>query len=184
MIGENLVKEFEANYKWTIVRPTSIWGPWFGRTYRDFFEMIIRGTYFNFSGKMCTKTYGYIGNIVYQIDKILNSDMSNSKTLYVGDYEPIKINEWAIEISKKVNSKVYTVPFFIIKIAALLGNGLNYINIGFPITTFRLKNMTTDNILDLSETRKIAPDTQFSREKGIELTIDWMKKIYNPSLFS
>ncbi|QXV64862.1 NAD(P)-dependent oxidoreductase [Mucilaginibacter sp. 21P] len=35
--GERLVNEIkDANYKWVIIRPTSIWGPWFKIPYVDF----------------------------------------------------------------------------------------------------------------------------------------------------
>lgn len=176
VIGEKIVKSKaeELNYKWAIIRPTSIWGPWFGKNYRSFFEMISKRKYFNFTGKMCEKTYGYVGNIVYQIDSILMSDLSNGRTLYIGDYQPTKIKEWADEIAKIYGVNIPTIPVVIIKILALFGDLLKKMNLNFPINSFRLKNMTTDNIINLEETRKIAPLTIFSRQEGNMLTIEWM----------
>lgn len=31
---------------WCIIRPTSIWGPWFGVPYRNFFDMVMHRMYF------------------------------------------------------------------------------------------------------------------------------------------
>lgn len=180
VLGEKMVRSKNPSFNWVIIRPTSIWGPWFGRTYRDFFEMIIKKRYFNFSGKMCTKTYGFIDNVVYQTDLILFSEDSNGKTLYVGDYEPIKINEWAKEIGSEVGVKVYTVPRFLIRFSAWFGDLLKLFGLRFPMNSFRFSNMTTDNILDLSETQKIAPQTPVSRKEANRITIEWMRKHYKP----
>lgn len=180
MIGEKLVKEYadHLNFNWVIIRPTSIWGPWFGPTYRGFFEMIMKHRYFNFSGKMSNKTYGYIGNSIYQIDSLLKADSSNSKTFYIGDYESTNIKEWAIEIANEINSSLFTVPRFIIEIAAKAGDIFKFLNLRFPMNSFRFKNMTTDNVLPLEETRKIAPLTNFTRTEGNKLTIKWMNDYY------
>lgn len=39
---------------------TSIWGPWFGVPYRNFFDMVMRRMYFHIGHIKCHKTYGYI----------------------------------------------------------------------------------------------------------------------------
>ncbi len=43
--GESLVR-MNARHPWIIVRPTSIWGPWFGAPYQDFFDSLHRGLFF------------------------------------------------------------------------------------------------------------------------------------------
>jgi len=180
VIGEKLIRTSDANsrFEWVIVRPTSIWGPWFGPTYRSFFELILKGKYFNFTGKMSEKTYGYIGNIVYQINQILNSDETPGRTYYLGDYESTKVDEWAREISAEVNKEILTIPRPIVWLAAKIGDILQEIGIKFPMSSFRFKNMTTDNVIPLEETRKIAPLTIFDRNDGNRRTIFWMKTHY------
>ena len=80
MYGESKVKTEEIVWAnkpicdWAILRPTSIWGPWFGVPYRNFFDMVKARRYFHIGHKSCTKTYGYVGNAVYQIDQILKED--------------------------------------------------------------------------------------------------------------
>lgn len=180
MVGEELVRRttLDSGYEWIIVRPTSIWGPWFGPTYRSFFEMILSGKYFNFSGKMSNKTYGYIGNVVYQINQILFSDKTSGRTYYLGDYESTKVNEWAREISAEVNRKVITIPRTLIWVAAKIGDILQRIGLSFPINSFRLHNMTTDNIIPMEDTKAIAPLTIYERAQGNRETIDWMRTYY------
>ena len=43
------------------------------------------------------------------------------------------------------------------------------------MTSFRLGNMTTDNIIDTRATEAIAPNLPVSRREGIITTIEWLK---------
>ena len=162
---------------WAILRPTSIWGPWFEIPYKTFFDMILNKKYFHIGNRSCTKTYGYVENSTYQIGKILFSETKDSskKVFYLGDYEPINIEIWANQIANELNFSIKRIPFFLIKLAASSGDFLKIVKINFPITSFRLKNMTTNNVIDLSNTKTIAPDLPFSRASGIKKTLNWLK---------
>lgn len=178
-IGEQLVKDKSSNYDWVIVRPTSIWGPWFGPTYRRFFEMIMQGRYFNFTGKMSTKTYGYIGNVVYQVDSILYSEETNGNIYHLGDYEPTNIKEWSSEIASELDKKIITVPRILIRGLAKTGDLLQVLNIKFPINSFRFNNMTTDSIKPMDKIKRIVPNLAYTRQEGNRLTIDWIRNQRN-----
>ncbi len=175
---ERIVWDNKPQCDWAIIRPTSIWGPWFGVPYRNFFDMVISRKYFHIGRKSCTKTYGYIGNAVYQIEQILFHETLNEdqKVFYIGDNPPTNIETWANEIAAELNYNIKRVPFWMLKTAAYFGDLLKLFNITFPMTSFRLKNMTTDNIIDLSETYNIAPNPPYSRIDGIRATLQWLKK--------
>lgn len=174
---ERIVWNNKPDCDWAIIRPSSIWGPWFGVPYRNFFDMVISKRYFHIGNKGCTKTYGYVGNAIYQIKSILFADTTdeNNKVFYLGDYEPTNIEEWGNEIANQLGQKIIKMPYWLIKCAALFGDFLKVFGINFPMTSFRLKNMTTDNIINLSNTRKIAPLSPYSRCEGIKNTLDWLK---------
>jgi len=162
---------------WAIIRPTSIWGPWFGVPYKNFFDMVIDKRYFHIGDRGCTKTYGYIGNAVYQIEQILFSETisNNKKVFYIGDYQPTSIENWANEIALELGISIKKVPYFFVKIIAIIGDVLKAFRINFPMTSFRLKNMTTNNKIDLMDTKKIAPKLPFSRLEGVKETLSWIK---------
>ena len=177
VIGEKIVRnESPIDLDWTIVRPSSIWGPGFGKTYRMFFEYIYAGKYFNFSGKMSFKTYGYIGNVVFQIYRIMVSEHSTHQVYYLGDYEQYSIKEWSFEIATILGKDVKTIPSFLAYSLALLGDFLKLIKIEFPMSTFRYANMTTDNILPLENLIEVAPKLPYSRKEANVRTINWMKE--------
>lgn len=175
---ERIVWDNKPQCDWAIIRPTSIWGPWFGVPYRNFFDMVISRKYFHIGRKSCTKTYGYVGNAVYQIEQILFHETLNEdqKVFYIGDNPPTNIEIWANEIAAELNYNIKRVPFWMLKTAAYFGDLLKLFDITFPMTSFRLKNMTTDNIIDLSETYNIAPNPPYSRIDGIKATLQWLKK--------
>lgn len=171
---EKIIREHNPKYSWCIIRPTSIWGPGFGVPYRNFFDMIINRRYVHF-GKETTKTYGYIGNAIYQINAILNTDSSIEKQVfYIGDYEPTNIKIWADEIANEIGIKIPEIPHFLIKSTACFGDFLLKLNIHFPMTNFRLKNMTTKNVVNLENIQELAPDLPYSRIEGIRNTLNWM----------
>jgi nucleoside-diphosphate-sugar epimerase len=175
VITEKNVWANRPHCDWAIIRPTSIWGPWFD-TYKNFFEMIGSRRYFHIGNKLCTKTYGYIDNTVYQIERILLTDTlsDDNKIFYLGDSRPTKIEEWADEIANIFDYKIIRVPYSLIFTAGLIGDLLKKIGISFPMTTFRLHNMTTDNIINLSNTEVIAPELPYSRIQGIMKTLGWL----------
>ena len=162
---------------WAIIRPTSIWGPWFGVPYRNFFDMVLKHRYIHIGHRSCTKTYGYVGNSVYQIEQILFNDTrdENKKVYYIGDNPATNIEEWGNEIATELGFKIKRIPYCLLKIVAHVGDCLKLLSIRFPMTSFRLKNMTTDNIIDLSDTYELAPNPPYSRIEGVRKTLDWLR---------
>ena len=162
---------------WAILRPTSIWGPWFGVPYRNFFDMVKSKMYFHIGHRSCSKTYGYVENAVYQIKQILFNETTDNdnKVFYLGDRPAIYIEEWADQIAGQLGHKVIRFPYWMIKCAALVGDVLGKLGLHFPMTSFRLRNMTTDNIINVDNTYRIAPNPPVERIEGIKRTLKWME---------
>lgn len=178
VIGEQMVRKANPPYPWIIVRPTSIWGPWFGIPYADFFKVVLAKRYLHISGCNTRKTYGYVGNTVAQMLAILrHADQIKGKSLYLGDWPPYLIREWADEISGYVPYKIKNVPKFVFQSLALMGDIANIFNIKFPMSSFRLKNLTTDNVHDLSIVKSLLPVLPYSRTDANCETIKWMRSI-------
>ena len=74
VIGEKLMRKSEISCDWVIVRPTSIWGPWFEHSYKTFFQVLNRGWYVQPGAEPITKPLGYVGNTVHMMKKILYSE--------------------------------------------------------------------------------------------------------------
>lgn len=173
---EKRIKERNPKYTWAIIRPTSIWGPWFGEPYDKFFRIVLNRMYFHMGKRACKKTYGYIDNAIYQIMSILQAPEEKvmRKVFYLGDYEPYDITEWADEIAKCAGIKIPNIPYFLFVMAGWFGDFLKLFGITFPMTSFRLKNMTTNNVHNLNPIKELAPHLPTSRQEGNKRTIEWI----------
>lgn len=180
VLAEKIIKEnTDMATTWTIVRPTSIWGPWFSEPYRSFFNMIIHRKFFYPGRRTATRTYGFVGNTVHQIDKLLCAPTSevSKKIFYLGDRPAVNISTWANEIASYLGLKpIKSLPYWIFKIVAICGDLLAKKSIMFPMTSARLANMTIDNIIALDDLHNIVEKYPYSRQEGIKVTIEWMRK--------
>lgn len=176
VMTEKIVKQLIPLCDWAIIRPTSIWGPWFNKPYRDFFDMVISKRYIHLGNKSCTKTYGFILNSTYQIKSILFNDTSasNNKVFYIGDYSPLNIELWANAIASQLGYNIKKLPFWVFKLGSNFGDIMKILGINFPLTSFRLKNMTTNNIIFLDNTKKLCPILPYTTNEGINLTLKWI----------
>lgn len=178
VLTENKVWENKPNCDWCIIRPTSIWGPWFGVPYRNFFDMVMKHMYFHIGHIKCHKTYGYIGNSIYQIEQLLFNETldENNKVFYIGDEPAYEINEWADEIAKELGYRITTMPIWFVKVLAKFGDFFEIFGFHFPMQSFRFANMTNDGTNDMRNTYKISQYIPYSRSEGTKATIEWIKR--------
>ena len=181
VIGEKIVRESDINCSWVIVRPTSIWGPWFEHSYLSFFKLIDKGLFIQPGKKKIFKPQSFVGNTIYMIQKLLfnTEKFVESQTYYLGDYPEISIQEWANKIRMLTgrNGKTIVFPVWILWSFAYFGDFLK--KIGWtdpPLTTFRYKNLLTGVHYPIEKTKNIVGQLPFTTEKGVHETIEWMRK--------
>lgn len=177
--GERLVRRVDpAELPWVMLRPTSIWGPWFGAPYRDFFDAVRRGLYVHPMGRRVQRHYGFVLNVVHQLDRLVERGLGGllGRTAYLADYEPIELKRWADTIQAALGARrVREVPVPLLRAAALAGDGLLRLGVPrVPISSFRLDNMLTDCLLDLAPLRAEVPDLPHAMPEAVELTCRWL----------
>lgn len=179
VMGEELVREAKnLPFQWTIVRPISIWGPWSEKPYMSFFKAVMQGWYFHIGSGQYERSLGYIGNTVKQIHAIVKADQElvDSKTFYLADPEPTNLHEMAELIREKSDAKkIYRLPLFLAKSLAKIGDLLQkagWKNV--PITSFRLNNITTEYVYDLSPTMELSNFEIIDVNTGVEETLQYI----------
>lgn len=177
---ERWIRAANLPYRWNIVRPSSIWGPWFGTPYRDFFDRVLQGSMYKIGGRAsATKTYGFVLNTVFQIDQLLSKELVQGNVFYLGDRPALNINEWTDLVAKRAGLKqAATIPYPLLKSAAWLGDLLKHAGIHFPLTSFRLHNMTTDNIVPLENLYAITGPHPYALEEAVDITLNWIKSYH------
>lgn len=179
VITEDLTRKSGIRATWTIIRPTTVWGPWCLR-YRDgFFRALRRGLYAHPGRQPCVRSYGYVGNVVHQIFRILESPPENvsGATLYVGDI-PINLLDWVDGFSRELVGKpVRIAPRPLIRILAIFGDLISSVRRKeFAITSSRYHSMTQDYITDMDTTESLLGPSPFSMSAGIRETVRWLRK--------
>lgn len=180
IVGEKIVREKcrNAEYDWIIFRPTSIWGPWFEEPYRDFFDALSRGAYIHPWRQKISKSFGYVGNSVFLLERMLFADNSLGKrTIYLTDYENLDVLDWANTIrSKQGLSRVKQVPFMLLMLVAKIGTVLEKFGLRrMPLTVFRLNNLVTNMHFDTTPLREFSKELPFTSDQGVERTLNWYR---------
>lgn len=181
VIGEQIVREAAKNIPCPalIVRPTSIWGPWFDVPYKTFFLTIARERYVHPGTARILKSFGFIGNTIHELERLMDApaDAVAGKTFYLADYPPIDVAVMANAIQRALGVKpIKTVPVGLLRPAAWVGDCLKAF--GWrnpPLTSFRLDNLLTPMVHDLDPLRKIVGELPYSMEEGVRLTAGWLK---------
>jgi len=181
VIGEKIVHSYdELPFEWLIVRPTSIWGPWFDVPYKDFFTHVLGGKYFHPGNEKIYKSFGYIGNTIHELEKLMyaKKETVNKSLFYLADYHPIEVYKMAQAIRSEVGlSNQKRVPLWVLIFLAHVGDGLK--KLGWkspPLTSFRLSNLLTQMVFQLDPLEKIVGVLPYDMERGVSETIAWMKE--------
>jgi len=148
--------------------------------YRRYFELIASDSYRQPAGTGAPKSFGYIGNVVFQIHRLLDepADPIHRQTFYLADYEPVVISEWSNLISQKLHQRnVRILPGPLVRLAALGGDLLKHMGFDHPpMTSYRLRNMRVDTSgIPLNNIRQIADPLPYTLESGVDETLNWMR---------
>jgi nucleoside-diphosphate-sugar epimerase len=179
VITEQLTREAELPCTWTLVRPTNIWGPWHQRYQREFWRVVARGWYVHPGGAPVIRCYGYVGNVLRQMRKILDLDPQyvNGQVFYLGD-QPGDIARWVNAFSLALRGKkVRVVPRAILAAAGLVGDVISRL-IGRPfyINSSRFHSMTSDYLVNMDKTFLLLGPSPVSLEQGVAETVAWLRQ--------
>ncbi len=178
VITEKLTRYANLDCIWTIVRPTNIWGPWHPRYPYEFWRVLSKGLYFHPNGKQPLRSYGYVGNVVWQIDQIFKapSEIVHKRTYYLGD-RPMPIIDWVNAFAKVLTGRgVRIAPRWSLRILGYVGDVASLFNFRFPLTSSRFRSMTEDYIVPIEPTFKAFGEPPIPLEEGVKQTAIWLKQ--------
>ena len=164
---------------WVLVRPTSLWGPWFGVPYRDFFLNVARGRYVHPAGRRIQKSFGFVGNSTWQLHRLMSAPDADvlGGTFYLGDDPPIEVYAFAKRISATVGCRPpKTVPLFVLRAIARVGDAAEVVGVRSPLTSFRLANLLTPMLLNVDDVMRISGPLPYDEDAGVAATVSWMRR--------
>jgi len=182
VITEQLTRRAGLKCCWTIVRPTNIWGPWHPRYPQEFWRILKRGLYFHPGGRPVVRCYGYVGNIVWQMNRILEMPDTDvqGRVFYLGD-APADIRGWVNAFSLALtHRRVREIPRPLLRLLGVTGDAVSLVTRRpFYITSSRYRSMTSDYIVNMEPTFQVLGQGPFSIEAGVRTTVDWLNKQEN-----
>lgn len=183
VITENIVRSCDGGGRiWTLVRPTTAWGPGMLPHYQRFLSMLCRGTYVHVGKKSLYKSYGYVGNIAHQYIKMLSANMEgvHRQTFYMSDYQPLSLRYWADNLAMELGGpQVRSIPLWQASAIARIGDFMRRtIWRSCPYTSFRLRNILTEYQFDMARTEKVCGQLPFSLDESIKLTAQWFAGLH------
>jgi nucleoside-diphosphate-sugar epimerase len=182
VVGEQIVRRADIRVPWTIVRPTSIWGPWFDVPYRTFFDTVARGRFFHTADSPnVSKSFGFVGNTVHEVACLADTvaQLVDRRTFYLAHYPPLRLGPWAELVRRELGAvPIRTLPYPVLRIAARVGDLAARCRVAEPpLTTFRLSNLLTPMVYDLAALEHIVGELPYSLEEGVTQTVAWMRNV-------
>ncbi len=178
VICEQLTRQAKLDCPWTIVRPTTIWGPWLFRHRNTLFPLLCRGLYLHPGRQPCIRCWGYVGNVVAQFRRLLEvpAERIDHRTYYLGD-RPRNLLDWVNGFSLRLRGKpVRIVPRSAVYLLGLAGDAVALAGVRAPITTSRYRSMTEDYVTPIEPTFALLGEPPFSLEEGIEQVVQWLNQ--------
>lgn len=175
---EGLVRR-GGDVPWVLVRPTSIWGPWFDVPYRDFFLSVARRRYVHPAGKRIHKSFGFVGNTTWQLHRLMIAPNAQAvgRTFYLADDPPIEVRDFADRISAALGRRpTLDAPLALLRAMARAGDLLERTGRPSPLTSFRLANLLTPMVYDLAPLAAVSGAAPFSLDAGVAMTVDWLRR--------
>ncbi len=175
---ERLVRSTVAT-PWVLVRPTSIWGPWFDVPYRDFFLSVARGRYVHPAGRSIQKSFGFVGNTTWQLHRLMTAPDADvlGRTFYVADDPPVDVRDLAYRIRAALGKRpVRNVPLPVLRALARTGDLIEQMGHRAPLTSFRLANLLTPMVHDLAPLIDATGAAPYGLDVSVPKTLAWMRQ--------
>lgn len=180
VITEQLTRAANLKCAWTIIRPTAVWGPGHLLLAEGLWKLMVQGKYFHPSSDPVIRSYGYVKNVVWQIEKLLQTDAAavNGKVFYVADGN-MRQYEWINAFARKLTGRdVRTLPVSCIHLLAKIGDGMRAVGLRFPMYSSRFQSLITPNPVPVEPTLELLGIPPYSLDCGVEETANWLKSYY------
>lgn len=163
----------ERGLAYTIVRPTSVYGPWGAEPYREFFAQIRSGRYLHVGKADNLVSLVYVANLVDLTLLLSTHPDAVDETFFGNDRDPYPMRRIVDLAAVHYGVKIRTAPVWLLLIAAYGLGVFKVLGLNVPLYPFRLRNMRMTYCYDVSKSLRLGYDPTYGLEAGIEATLSW-----------
>jgi nucleoside-diphosphate-sugar epimerase len=175
ILGEQAVMRRcrEAGIAYTILRPTSVYGPWGETPYREFFRAIKRRRYFHVGRAENLVSWVYVKNLVaLTILSSLSPDAEN-ETFFANDFHPYTMREIVEAVAGYYRIAIPTLPSILVTALAYALAIPKRAGINVPLYPFRLANIKASYCYDIRKSVSIGYAPEYDLARGVAETLAW-----------
>jgi nucleoside-diphosphate-sugar epimerase len=178
IIGEKKVKEYcnSFNIPYTIIRPTSVYGPWGDTPYKQFFRSIKYGKYFHVGKADNLVSLVYVKNLVDLTILASLNEKAVNETYFGNDFHPYTMREIVDVVAAYYAKKIFTLPSVLVTIVAYLLGIFKIFGFNVPLYPFRLKNIKSNYCYNIQRSIDIGYFPKYNLQTGINESLDWYEK--------
>lgn len=173
--GEEVVKKYcsRAGVNYTIIRPTSVYGPWGGSPYKEFFYTIKNRKYFHVGKAKNLVSLVYVKNLVDLTILASLSRQAENEIYFGNDFHPYTMREIADTVANYYKVKIATIPSPLMTVIAYVFGVIKLIGFKVPIYPFRLRNIKSNYCYDIGKSVRIGYKPRYDLAQGIKESLDW-----------
>lgn len=178
ILGEMAVIENcqKNSIPYTIVRPTSVYGPYGKEPYRDFFLTIKDNRYFHIGRAQNLISMAFVKNVVDQILFLSTHAKAIGEIFFTSDLYPYTMKQFSDEAALYWGTHLHSMPDFLVYPAAYALGILKLIGFQVPLYPFRLKNIKAYYCYSLQKSLELGYLPKFGLQQGMRETLDWYTK--------
>lgn len=162
-----------AGIPYTIIRPTSVYGPWGETPYREFFHAIKRRRYFHVGAAANLVSWVYVKNLVDLTLLASISPAAEDETYFGNDYHPYTMREIVDTVGDYYGIRVPTAPSAAVTAVAYALALPKRWGLNVPIYPFRLQNIKANYCYDVGKSIAIGFRQRYDLAQGLTETLDW-----------
>lgn len=173
--SERIVKRVcrQRGLDFTIIRPTSVYGPWGAEPYREFFAQIRTGRYLHVGKADNLVSLVYVANLVDLTLLLSTHPGAAGETFFANDRNPYPMREIVDLAAAHYGVRIRTAPVWLLLIAAYGLGIFKVLGVKVPLYPFRLRNMRMTYCYDVSKSLRLGYDPAYGLAEGIEATLSW-----------
>ena len=163
----------QAGIPYTIIRPTSVYGPWGEEPYRDFFRIIKRRRYFHVGAAGNLVSWLYVKNLVDLTILASLSPHAVDQIYFANDFHPYTMREIVDTVARYYGIAVPTVPSWAVTVLAYALALPKRWGLNVPIYPFRLNNIRANYCYDIQKSIELGFTPGYGLADGVNETLDW-----------